>query len=194
MQEAGFDAFALCAVLAEIDSDKNANNLHAILVARRSQLIAERYFTGRDKPVGDWFEREKIFGASDLHDMRSISKSVVGLLIGIAREQGKLGALNTPTLDFYPEYRNLSTPAHQAITVEHLLTMTSGLEWDESGSGARFGNNETRLSLAWDRDRYVLSRPIAASPGKRWVYNGGGTTLLADALRQNTYLFRPSLI
>ena len=55
VQAAGFDAVALCAVLTEIDNDKNANNMHAILVARRRQLIAERYFTGRDKLVGDWF-------------------------------------------------------------------------------------------------------------------------------------------
>jgi CubicO group peptidase (beta-lactamase class C family) len=185
-REAGFDVALLCAAINEIDSPKNVTNTHAVIVERRGQLVAERYFTGSDRNVRDWFAREKSFTPNDLHDMRSISKSVVGLLIGIAREQGKIGALSTPIADFFPSHQEFITPAHRKITLEHLLTMSSGLEWDESGSGVQFGNNETRMSFAWDRERYVLSRPIALAPGTRWNYNGGSTMLLASALERVT--------
>jgi CubicO group peptidase (beta-lactamase class C family) len=187
---AGFDVAALCAALETGTADaSNPTNVHAVLVVRHDQIVAERYYRGQDKPIGDWFSREKSFGPDDLHDIRSISKSIMSLLFGIARGEGKLGAhaaLDTPMLAFFPQYAEFDTPERRAVTLAHLLNMTPGWRWDESGSAIRWSNDETRMSLTSNPVRYVLSRPMAQTPGSTWVYNGGTTTLLAAIVENAT--------
>jgi CubicO group peptidase (beta-lactamase class C family) len=180
----GFDAVALCAVLERVAA--GGSNVHAVVVERHGRLVAELYRRGKDRSIWSLFAREIDFGPTTLHDLRSISKSVVGLLVGIAGQQGKID-LAAPALSHYPGYADLRSPAREAITLEHLLTMSSGLEWNESvASYGTLGNDETRLY--WDRRpyHYVLSRPIVATPGTHFNYNGGGTAILADILARST--------
>ena len=169
--------FQALAPIATVDA-----NLHGIVVERGGAMLFEAYLDGRDKPGGAWFSRAARFDAETPHDIRSISKSITSLLVGVALERGLLNGLDTPVLDFFPEHADLRTPERLRITVEHLLTMTSGLDWAESGSYARLGNSETQMRRARDPDRYVLERDIVAAPGSRWVYNGGGTALLGEVL------------
>jgi CubicO group peptidase (beta-lactamase class C family) len=77
----------------------------------------------------------------------------------------------------------LAVPERRAITLEHLLTMSSGLAWHEGGEGP---DDEHRLMWKWSPAYYVLSRPVAAAPGARFNYNSGGTLLLADVLQRAT--------
>ena len=123
---AGFDAARLCAVLARA-TDGEAN-LHGIIVERRGYLVAETYRDGPNRGVYGLISWPAKFGPTVVHDTRSLSKSIVSLLIGIAREQGKLTNLAAPVLDFYPELADLVTPERKAVTLQHLLTMTGGLE------------------------------------------------------------------
>jgi CubicO group peptidase (beta-lactamase class C family) len=126
--------------------------------------VGEAYFTADDKPSGDWFARTVAFDASTLHDMRSVSKSVVGLLVGIAHGRGQLDR-ERPVMDWFPEHAALATPERRAMRMEHLLTMTAGFEWDESSvSYANLGNSETRLGLSADPVGYVRSRDMVAAP------------------------------
>lgn len=186
---AGFDEAALCQVLGR--AAQSADNLHGIVVVRHGQLVVELYRTGRDKSIWSLMAHEVAFGPEVPHDMRSISKSVVGLLFGIVQQQGKIGSLDTPVLtlyphDLYPDFDDLrspplGSPERNAITIEHLLTMSSGLEWNESlGSYGSFANDETRLYWFWSPYHYALSRAIVAPAGSRFDYNGGGTAVLAD--------------
>jgi CubicO group peptidase (beta-lactamase class C family) len=92
-------------------------NLHGVLVVRRGRLVFEQYWTDRDErwgaPLGD-----VMFGPETLHDLRSVSKSVVGLLYGIARAQGAVADLECPLLDMFPEYPDLAAePARREILV-----------------------------------------------------------------------------
>ena len=171
---AALDTAALERVAAEID-------LHSLLVWQRGTLLMEHYRSSRDKPIGSWFAREVQFGPDVLHDMRSISKSVVGLLVGQAIARGEL-ALAQPVLELFPELADLRAGPQAAITVEHLLTMSSGLAWAEEvstyGSNA---NDEQRLFFDAAPARYILDRPLVAAPGALWHYNGGLTALLAEA-------------
>jgi CubicO group peptidase (beta-lactamase class C family) len=180
--EAGFDAASLCALLDTIARDDE--NIHGLLVERRGRLVAERYSKGTDRPIhvlyGFWnpFGSDVDFGPDTLHDVRSISKSVIGLLVGIALDQGKLTTLTKPVIDFYPELDIERSPEREAITLYHLLTMSSGLQWDEGA----LPNDETRLYWKSNQPAFVLGRPMDHAPGKHFNYNSGGSTLLSDIL------------
>ncbi len=183
-QASGFDGARLQAVLAQmLNGDAN---LHAVLVERHGKLVAEAYRKGKDKPQFNLFARTVDFGPTVRHDTRSVGKSVIGLLVGIAQAQGKLGALSTPVIDFYPELKDLVTPELRKVTLEHLLTMSSGLTWRESGEG--FPNDEDRLAWKDSPTRFVLSRPPAAAPGSTFNYHSGGTVVLADLLGRVTQM------
>ena len=161
-------------------------DLHGVLVWRSGRMLVEHYRRSKDKPIGDWFAREVTFGPDVLHDMRSISKSVVALLVGQAVGRGEI-EMAAPVLDFYPALSDLRRDGREAIRISHLLDMASGLAWDEStapyGSSA---NDQTRLW--WDPApaRYVLDRAVVAEPGSLWNYNGGHTVLLAEILEQRS--------
>ncbi|MEZ5931985.1 MAG: serine hydrolase [Alphaproteobacteria bacterium] len=161
-------------------------NLHAVLVARHGKLALERYYRGQDErwgqPLGD-----VAFGPEVKHDIRSISKSIVGLLYGIALSEGKVPPLDRPLLEQFPVYRDLARdPVRQSMTVEHALTMTLGTAWDETLPYSDARNSEIAMELADDRYRFILGRPMVAEPGARWAYNGGTTAILAHLIAEGT--------
>lgn len=181
-QAAGFESARLGAVIAKMLNGEV--NLHGVVVERHGKLVAEAYRKGKDQPQFKLFSRTVTFGPSVRHDTRSVGKSVISLLVGIAQAQGKLPALSAPVIDFYPEFKDLATPELRRVTLEHLLTMSSGLKWRESGVG--FPNDEDRLAWKDSPTRFVLSRPFVAAPGSTFTYNSGGTVVLADILSRVT--------
>ena len=161
------------------------SNTHGVLVRQAGQTLAEAYFTATDRPGGAWFSREVAFGPETLHDLRSISKSVVGLLTGIAIARGLVGATSRAVFDFFPEHADLVTPERRALTVQHLLDMATGWDWNEEAySYADPRNSETRMSIALDPLRHVLELPFVATPGTKWEYCGGATLVLAEILER----------
>jgi len=171
---------------ATIERAAEEADLHSVLVWQAGRMLFEHYRRAKDKAVGNWFEREVVFGPDVLHDLRSISKSVVALLIGQAVGRGEIDVA-TPVLDFYPALADLRRDGREQITVSHLLDMASGLAWSETtGTYGSTTNDETRLW--WERHpaRYILDRPLVATPGTLWNYNGGHTVLLAEILAQRS--------
>ena len=165
--EQGFDAAALCGALDPATLDQA--NIHSMLVERHGKLVAEIYREGSDRSIYSLFARRTTFDPSKQHDMRSVSKSIVGLLAGIAIADGAI-SLSAPVLDYFPELADLRTPERNAIKVEHLLTMSSGLHWEETlATYGGLANDETHLYWAWNPDRLVLSRALDAPPGTRFV-------------------------
>lgn len=161
-------------------------NLHGVVAARGGRLFFERYLAGPDSgrsPLG--IVR---FRPETLHDMRSVSKSVVGLLYGIAQAVGRVPGPEANLLAQFPEYPDLSDDAARcSLTVRHALTMTLGTEWDElTISYLDPRNGETAMNNAQDRYRYVLERPVVTPPGERWCYNGGATAVLARLIEKGT--------
>ncbi len=173
--------------LAELEHSGRVFGLHALTVTRAGRMAFEHYGTGVDqnwgRPLG-----EVTFDRTVLHDLRSVSKSVVSWLYGIALAEGKVPAPEASLASAFPQYGELwQQPGRDRLTVGHVLTMTLGMGWDELT--VPYGdprNSENAMEAAPDRIRYVLDRPIVGPPGEVWSYNGGATTLLGRLIAQGT--------
>ena len=182
--EVGLDAGKLCELDAFIGQWPKAN-IHAVVVVRNGKLVMERYFTGEDERWGDKLGRVA-YGPEVKHDLRSITKSVTSLLVGIARAEGRFPPLDSSVFDAFPDDADLRTPAKDRITFRDLLTMSSGLAWTENLPWDDPRNNEAGMIQAADPFRYILGRPLAHPPGTVYAYSGGGTSLLGETLVRST--------
>jgi CubicO group peptidase (beta-lactamase class C family) len=180
-ENVGLDGARLCGIADRLKAT-NAN-VHAVVVVRRGKLVFEQYFSGYDDPWGVP-EGQFDFDATTKHDMRSISKSVTSLLLGIAIDRKLVAGVDEPVIRFFPEFAALKTPGWDRITLRHLLTMSSGIEWNENLPWTDPRNDEPHLGQDPDPIRYVLAKPIAAPPGAVWNYNGGGTDLLGSIIER----------
>jgi CubicO group peptidase (beta-lactamase class C family) len=168
-QDAGLDAAALTSTVNTVRRGQRGA-LHSLLVVRGGRLVVEEYFGGSSR--------------DDLHTQQSVTKSVTSLLVGIAVDEGRIRSADERVLDFFPEHADLrgADPRRDALTLEDLLTMRTGLAWSEEPYA---GSDLQRLNDSrGDWVRFVLDRPMREEPGTRWQYNSGGTIVLAGVLRQ----------
>lgn len=183
--DAGFDPAALDRLTQDI-KDGTLRNAHAVIVERSGKLVYEQYFTGVDerwgRPLGEVTHTQ-----DSLHDLRSVTKSVTSLLLGIALEDDFDKALNTPITAFFPDKKASFSPGLKSVTLQHVLTMTSGLEWNEMEVPySSRDNDEIRMYYTTDPTGLVLQRPVRDKPGSRWYYNGGLTHLAAGIVKRRS--------
>ncbi|TWJ00878.1 CubicO group peptidase (beta-lactamase class C family) [Mucilaginibacter frigoritolerans] len=157
-------------------------NIHSLLIEKDGKLIYEQYFAGKDEIWGKDLGYAE-HSVNDLHDVRSISKSIVSACIGIAINQHLIKDINQPVFSFFPEYSQYNTSEKKNITIRQLLTMSSGLSWDE-GNNDELKNCESIMEHSSNPLAFILSRPIAVTPGTTWNYNSGGTQLLAAIIKK----------
>jgi CubicO group peptidase (beta-lactamase class C family) len=185
--DAGF-APDLEARLDKAIADRRIWNLHGLAVLRNDRLVLERYFEGEDQARGSGGIGRVAFKPDTMHDLRSCSKSIVGLLYGIALQQGRVPPPEAPLFSTFPEYADLAgKDGRDRLTVHHVLTMTMGTDWDESSlvySDPR--NSETAMDDAPDRYRYTLERRVVDAPGAHWTYCSGATALLARMIAKGS--------
>jgi hypothetical protein len=110
----GIDSVRLAALTQSIRSWPELG-VHAILIERNGRLIYEEYFDGFDERWGDSIGRVTMT-ADSKHDLRSITKSVVSALIGIAHGEGKIQSLDQPLIKWFPECAELDTPERRRVT------------------------------------------------------------------------------
>jgi CubicO group peptidase (beta-lactamase class C family) len=184
-QDAGFSSDRADKLDAGVRSGL-LGGLHAVLVSRDGRLVLERYCQGADESWGRPLGTIS-FGPDTLHDLRSVTKSVVGLLYGIALDRSLVPPPGAPLLAQFPEYPDLAAdPARAALTIANALNMTMGFAWDEQRSYADPTNSERAMEDASDRNRYILDRPIVAAPGTRWTYSGGAVALLGTLIARGS--------
>lgn len=162
------------------------DNLHAVYILRHGKPVFERYYQGTDelrgRPLGT-----VAFSAATPHDLRSVTKSIVGLLYGIALAEGRVPPLASPVVDSFPKYEDLAKDARRRrIHLSHVLSMTLGLAWNEDLPYTDPRNSELAMERSLDRYRYVLEQPIVDAPGVAWRYSGGATALLGRVIAVGT--------
>lgn len=177
----GMDGAQLCTTAARLEQQATA--VHSVVVIRHGKLVFEQYFPGYDQPWGQT-DGQYEFTATTKHDMRSATKSVTSLLVGIAIDRKLIAGVDEPVLKFLPDYAAVKQAGWDTIRLRHLLTMSSGIKWDEARSWTDPKNDEPHLGFEADPLGYVLSRPIAAPPDVLWTYNGGGTDLLGNVIER----------
>ncbi|MBN2665837.1 MAG: serine hydrolase [Bacteroidales bacterium] len=181
---AGMDPARLSAMMDRISSIPG-HNIHDILVFRYGKLVFEEYFEGylySSNPPGsngDYI----LYDRETDHFLASVSKTVTSVLFGAAMKEGYIDDIQSRLVDIFPEYAGILAGNKEDITLHHLLTMSSGLAWDETSSSYdNPANDVTQLFLADDPLEYSLSRPLLYSPGDEFIYNSGTTNVLGAAI------------
>jgi CubicO group peptidase (beta-lactamase class C family) len=179
-------------------------NIHSVLIVKDDQLVFEEYFDGYLwNPEDDRFKGKYTeFDISTKHNIMSVAKAFTSALVGIAIDHGFIQSVDETLFSFFPEYASLKTERKKDITLEHLLTMTSGLQWNEWDVPISEERNDIRqLFIVSDPIAYILSKSVVHEPGTYWYYSGGDVTLLGEVIRVATdlriddfaeqYLFKP---
>lgn len=148
--------------------ETNDSQLHSFLVYQCGRKIVEDYYLGYDAIMP--------------HDLQSATKTVTSMLIGAALKSGLLKDLDQPLVELLPEYRQLMIGAKAAITLRHVLTMTTGLRWKDFGRG----NSFDAIASAEDSVEYVLSEPLVSLPGEVFFYNTGSSHILSAIITKVT--------
>jgi len=181
--EQGLDPALICAIGARL-KDLSGASANGVVIARHGVLVYEQYSAGADQrwPEHSWGEPLPILphDATTKHDISSITKSVVALLVGIALDRGALKSLDTPALDFFPEYPDLRSPDRDRITVQDLLTMRAGLRWIYQP----YLSFWRRIDASPDPYRLILEQPVTATPGTEFRYNNGSADLVGAIIQR----------
>lgn len=148
---------------------QNDLKIDSVLVVRNGYIVLDAYNYPRD--------------AADRHNIYSCSKSVTSALIGIAIDKGFIKGVHQPVLDFFPEHtaQNLDSDKKE-MTLEHVLTMTTGLECRDSFRYRWLGLEQMKNSPDWVQ--FMIDLPMAERPGTRFEYCNGATFLLSAILQQ----------
>jgi CubicO group peptidase (beta-lactamase class C family) len=135
-----------------------------VLVIKDGQIVLERYGLGR--------------GPNDRWTSFSVAKSVTSTLIGAAIKDGKIAGLDDPVTRYIPE---LKGSAYEGVTVRQLITMTSGVKWNEDYADPKSDVAQVGLSVLEPGVNPVVSYmrrlPREAAPGTKFVYKTGETDL-----------------
>ena len=168
-------------------SRRNEDNIHGIVVIKDGRLVLEEYFSGEDLDLTEGLNFvNKDFDRDTLHCQASASKSITSILLGIAIDQGLVRGVQEKILSFFPEHSDLKDDAKDEITLGHMLSMSSGIPWNEGYPYTDPRNDLNQMFYGADPVRYVLEKPVVAPPGSEFIYNSGTTNLLGEVVRKST--------
>jgi CubicO group peptidase (beta-lactamase class C family) len=174
IDRAGIERLIQVLIDAPVESAETPK-VHALLIARHGKLVLEEYFHSE--------HRDK------LHDTRSAAKSVTAVVVGAAMQAGAPLKLSTPVYEIMNggSFPADLEPRKRAMTVEHLLTMSSGYFCDDTNDDAP-GNEERMLDQTDEPDyyRYTLKVPMATTPGENAVYCSASPNLALGAMSRAT--------
>jgi CubicO group peptidase (beta-lactamase class C family) len=149
----------------EVQLSKGYPHVRSVLIVRHGYVVYEHYRKGLTEKSG--------------HDVRSVTKGVIGALIGICLGQGKIKSVDQPVLELLAGHvPGNADPRFARVTIRHLLTMTAGLAADDPGSGPD-PKLEEELWESADWVRHILGRPLESEPGTHFAYSDADAHLLS---------------
>jgi len=208
LDEVNIDSVLIEKAVNDINRGKY-KEVHSILILKDDKLVLEEYFTGHkyqwDAPN---HHGELVTWDQDMmHVCQSVTKSITSACIGIAIDEGFIESVHQSIFDYLPEHQHLNIDGKDKITIEHLLTMTSGLEWMEWN--APYSSRENPIIEIWfqeaeqnkDPFTFVLEGALKDEPGTSFRYYGGNQIVLGGIIENATkmdidefsaqYLFEP---
>ena len=185
LNDVGLSEYNFYEMMDDIEDFPN-HHLNGILIIKDRKLVFEEYFGGTRFNFDDVYSEGDsiLYTLNTEHFLASVSKSVTSLLVGIAVDEGLINGPEDHISEYFQSlYPNIFVDGKEDITLEHLLTMSSGLPWDESSPYNSGQNDVSKLFNAADPINFVLSRSLEATPGTLFKYNSGGTNVAADMIR-----------
>jgi CubicO group peptidase (beta-lactamase class C family) len=206
-QSVGVNVAVLDSINAEIAGGKYGY-IDRMIVIRHGRLVYDRSYkqdydvayrdsvrvrgplnsldpTGPFNYYNPWWH--PFYRRGDLHTLQSVTKTITSMVIGTAVTRGDFPSLDTPVLSFFDTSKVANVDARKRrITVRHLLTMTSGFDWNENLPYTDPNNTATALEESADWTKYTIDRPMAAEPGSIFNYNSGASALLAYVFHRAT--------
>ncbi len=168
-------------------------NIHSVLIIKDNALLLEEYFPGKDYDGTD-----VVYDWNVAHFQASCSKSITSACIGIAIDRGLFAipgsgpgnsretALNRKMIEFFPQYTDIQwSERKQRISLQHMLTMSTGIRWDESTySYLDSRSDHYKMFNSADASRFMLELEQIHEPGTIFSYSSGVTFLLGAVLKQ----------
>jgi len=189
----GLDPQALQALDAQIRAGEHGN-IDSMTIIRHGRVVfdgryqwdyAEQHegLTYPSPPPWDYFNAAAypFHDETDLHTLQSVSKSVMSALIGIAIARGDLPGTDATLGELLP-HRVFADPAVKDVRLEHVLTMTAGIDWEEEVSYFSLDNDATASEATNDWVGYLLSKPMTAEQGTLFDYNSAASQALSEIL------------
>lgn len=156
------DSLFIYSIIPEIIANRYGR-MNSFLLVKNGKLICEEYFYG--------------YTRNDLHQIESVTKSITSLLVGIARDQGMISDIHEPLYRIFPDYDHLKTGEYSKISLDDLLSMTSGF------------SNEYEPYSNEDRIDHSLKRELIAPVGEQFIYDGGNTEILGGVIKRKTGMY-----
>ncbi|MFT4972627.1 MAG: CubicO group peptidase (beta-lactamase class C family) [Spirosomataceae bacterium] len=148
-------------------SDKTFVNTHGVVVSKKGKTIYEKYFDG--------------YNANTPHDTRSASKSLSSAVVGIAKDKGLFQSVDQSIFDFIPDdYQSFKTDEKAKIDIKSLLTMSSGLDANDSKRNSAANENTYQPTPDWLKT--VLSASMINEPNTHANYGSANPFLLGIAM------------
>jgi CubicO group peptidase (beta-lactamase class C family) len=204
LSEVGMDPALIEKAVDDINRGRY-KEVHSMLIYKDNKLVFEEYFPGHKYQWdGDNYHGDLVaWDTSTLHCIQSDTKSITSACIGIAIDKGFIESVHQSIFDYLPEHQQFNTEERDKITIEHLLTMTSGLDWQEWS--ASYSSKDNPMIGIWFSDKdpitYILDRSMKNEPGTHFTYYGGNMILLGEIIKNATgmdidkfsarYLFEP---
>ena len=165
---------------------KNGNIIADHSYVQDYETIALEYDTTNDQYNYDHPDWHPFYKGTNLHSLQSVTKSITSALLGIAIDEGLIKSTDINPMMMFHGYDQDIDPRRLAITLHDLLTMRSGIQWNEMISYDSNENSCIMMEAADDWIQFVLSQPMKNDPGTVFNYNSGVSVLLGKLVRNAT--------
>lgn len=151
------------------------------------ESIAEDYDTTNYQYNYDSPEWHPYYKDTDLHTLQSLTKSITSAALGIAVDEGLIDGVDVPAMEMFDEYKqDFDDPLRKSASLEDLLTMRSGIEWNEMTSYTDSTNSCILMEASENWIQYILDQPMREEPGTVFDYNSGVSVLLGKVIQLKT--------